>query len=537
MTHNNMSRREFTRKSAIGAMGLAIGSSFISQARAAQDGLAMSWDEWGKLDATAMARLLTAGQVTPQEVAAQAAKASELLNPKLNCVLEIFDDVVKNPLKDGMNVNGPFHGVPLVVKDTGSHLKGRLQEKSTIFSKGDRSTYDDPLMRNFRRGGINILGRAAMGSLHITEGLLNGHTLNPWNLEHTPGGSSGGSSASVAAGIVPLGHSSDGGGSTRSPANLTGLIGHKATRGLLPPATGTSYEMVYMVMEGVITKSVRDQAAAYDQMIWRSPSDPAFIPIQMPDVPFAEQIKRDPARLKIALNTGNWSRRAVGESGRPVSPEVIDRTQQVAKLLESLGHTVVEVDEKEICDFEQLYKAFEWFYLYVYDWAAQSEQSGIPINEKTLEPAFMAAVEYRKKHPMPAGILDAARAANAQLAGQWAKFYTKYDLLLTPSDGDGAMRANGKGVLSYFAQLDSEADYLNWIADHLDDARYFIPANTIGFPAISLPTGLLKSGLPCGSQLQGRWGDDGRIMQVAAQIERAKPDWFNMVAPVHSSLL
>jgi amidase len=529
-----MTRKQFLRTSMLASASLMASSKVFSLG---SGGLAMSWSEWGSLDATGMAQLLAAGKVTPREVAEQAAKASELLNPKLNCVLEIFNDVVKNPLKDGMNPNGAFHGVPMVVKDTGSHLKGRLQEKATIFHKGDRSEYDDPLMRNFRRGGLNILGRAPMGSLHVTDSLLTGFTLNPWSLDHTPGGSSGGPAASVAAGIVPVGHASDGGGSTRSPANLNGLIGHKPTRGLFPAPLGTSYDMLYMVMEGVITRTVRDQAQAIDQMLWRSPGDAPFIPIQMPDVPFAEQITQEPAKLKIALNTGNWSRRGPSESARPVNPEVIERTRQTAKVLESLGHTIVEVDEKEICDFEKLYKAFEWFYLYVYDWAAQAEQSGHPVNEKTLEPAFRAAVEYRTKHPMPPGIVDEARAANALLAAQWADFYSKYDLLLTPSDGDGAMLGKGKGALSPFVRLDTEAEYLNWVEDHLDDARYFIPANTLGFPAISIPTGLLKSGLPCGVQLQGRWGADGRILQTAAQVERTKPNWFGMIAPVHSSRL
>ena len=518
---------------------MAFGNTSASRADAATNDLAMSWAEWGELDATAMARLLVAGQITPSEAATQAAKAAELLNPTLNCVIEVFDDVVKNPLKDGMNVNGPFHGVPMFVKDVGSHLKGRLQEKNSFFAKGNRSTYDDPLIRNFRRGGFNLMARTPLphGGLHITEGLLTGFTKNPWNLEHTPGGSSGGASASVSSGIIPLSHASDGGGSTRSPAALTGMIGHKPTRGLLPFLRGASYDMVYMVVEGVITRTMRDQAAAYDQMIWRSPADKAFIPIQMPNVPFAKQIERDPRRLKIALNTGNWSRRTADESARPVTKEVIARTEKVAKLLESLGHTVVEVKDEQICDFKKLFAAFEWFYLYGNQWEALSKQTGVPINEKTLEPVFFAMIEYQKKHPMPAGTVDAARAANAELAGQWAKFYSQYDLLLTPSDGGGAMKANGKGKISAFADVKNETEYLNWIENHLDDARYFIPDNAIGLPAISIPTGLLNSGLPCGAQLHGRWGADGRIMQVAAQIERAQPEWFGMVPPVHVSKL
>jgi Asp-tRNA(Asn)/Glu-tRNA(Gln) amidotransferase A subunit family amidase len=493
----------------------------------------MSWKEWSKLDATALAQLLASKQLSPVEAAAQAAKAVELINPKLNCVIEVFDDVVKNPLLDGMNVNGPFHGVPMFAKDTGSHLKGRLQEKNSFFYKGHRSEYDDPLIRNFRRAGFNLMARTPIpsGGFHVTEGLLTGITRSPWNLEYTPGGSSGGASASVASGIVPICHASDGGGSTRSPAVLCGLVGHKATRGLVPFLHGLSYDMLYMVMEGVITRTVRDQAAAYDEMIWRSPVDKAFIPIQMPEVPFAEQIKREPSRLKIALSTGNWSRRSAGESARPVNKEVIAQTRKVAKLLESLGHTVVEVKDEEICDFAKLFKAFEWFYFYGNQWEALSKKSGVPINEKTLEPAYFAMIEYQKKHPMPPDTVDKARAANAELSEQWARFFAQYDLLLTPADGDGAMQV--KGPISPFAELKNEAEFLNWVEDHLDDARYFIPDNAIGLPAIGFPAGLLDSGLPCGAQLHGRWGADGLVMQVTAQIERAKQEWFGMRPPVH----
>ena len=528
-----MDRRTVVKGLTAAAMAAAVGSAG-GHARASE-GLAMSWDEWGSLDATGLARLLAAGRVTPAEVAAQAAKAVELINPELNCVIEVFDDVVANPLADGMNVSGPFHGVPMFMKDTGSHMKGRLQEKNSFFYKGNRGEYDDPLPRNLRRAGLNLIGRTTMGSLHVTEGLLTGITRNPWNTDHTPGGSSGGSSASVAAGIVPICHSSDGGGSTRSPANLCGLVGHKPTRGLLPTPHGVTYDMLYMVVEGVITKTVRDQAVAYDQMIWRASADKAFIPIQMPETPFAEQIKRDPSRLRIALNTGDWSRRGAADSARPVRPEVIERTREVGMLLQSLGHDVVEVRDEEICDFAKLFKAFEWFYLYVYPWEAMSEESGVPINEETLEPAYLAMVEHQRQNPMPPGIVDAARAANAELADQWAALYAQYDLLLTPADGDGAMTV--EGPISPFTELNGEAEYLDWIENHMDDARYFIPDNAMGLPAIGIPTGLLASGLPCGVQLHGRWGADGLILRTAAQIERAKPEWFNMVPPVHVSRL
>ena len=134
---------------------------------------------------------------------------------------------------------------------------------------------------------------------------------------------------------------------------------------------------------------------------------------------------------------------------------------------------------------------------------------------------------------MPPDTVDNARAANAGLAEQWARFFAQFDLLLAPSDVDGATKV--KGPLSPFTELKNEAEFLNWVENHLDDARYFIPSNALGLPAIGFPTGLLKNGLPCGAQLYGRWGSDGLIMQIAAQIERAKPEWFGMVPPVHVS--
>ena len=529
--NNNLNRREFTTKSAMGALGVAIGCSLPSRSHAATNGLAMSWAEWGKLDATGMARLLATKRVTPAEVAAQAAKAVELLDPKLNAVVEVFADVVVNPLKDGMNQDGPFHGVPMFIKDAGSVMKGRLRESSMAFLKGNRAEKDSPLVRNFRRAGFNLIGRTAIpaGGMHITDSLLEGITRSPWDLERTPGGSSGGTSASVAAGIVPISHGSDGGGSTRSPAVLCGLVGHKPTRGLLPAYS--SYYLGPIVTEGVITKSVRDTALAFDQMIHEEPSDQKFIPVRLPETPFSKQIQSDPRRLKIAINTGDWTR-----TGTKVDPEVVERVHDVAKLLESLGHTIVEVKESEVCDQRLLFDNIRTLlYIYGLDWKAFSEASGVPINETTLEPCYRQQVEYRANNPYTLEIRERERAAIVEVSKQVAAFMANYDALLMPVDQSAATIAGPKNPISPLFPVNNQKEYLEWIERHIDDSRYNTLANFTGIPAIAFPAGLVSSGLPTGAQLYSTWANDGLLMQVAAQIERAKPEWFGMVPPVHVS--
>ena len=536
MTKNiDISRRDFTKKFVLGGMSIAIGGALPSNLYAAGNGLAMSWVEWGKLDATAMARLLATKQVTPAEVAAQAAKAVELLNPKINCVIEVFDDVIANPLKDGMNQYGPFHGVPMFMKDVGSGMKGRLQESATAFLKGNRIETDSPLVRNFRRAGFNLIGRTAIptGGMHITDSFLEGISRNPWNLERTPGGSSGGSSGAVSAGIVPIAHGSDGGGSTRSPATLCGLVGHKPTRGLLPAYKSYYLGIGPIATEGVITKSIRDTALAYDQMIYSEPGDNKFIPVQLPQTAFSNQILSNPKRLKIALNTGDWTR-----TGTRIDPEVVAHVHETARVLESLGHTIVEVKESEICDQQLLFDNIRTLlYHYGVDWAAVSKATGIPITEKTLEPVYRQQIEYRAKNPITLEIRERERAAMVKISKQVAVFMAKYDALLMPVDASPATLAGPKNPLSALTSINNQKEYLEWVELLIDDSRYNTVANFSGTPSIAFPTGLSSSGLPIGAQLQSTWGNDGLLMQVAAQIERAKPAWFGMTPPLHVSNL
>ena len=248
----------------------------------------LSWDEWSRLDAVSMAALVRQGDVSAAELASQAAEAVALMNPKLNAVLEVFEDVVESPLKDGMNPDGALAGVPMLVKDVGSGLKGRLQERGAKFLEGMRRENDDTLVENWRSAGLNLIGRTSLptcGFAAVSDSLIHGITRNPWNLDRTPSGSSGGSAAAVAAGIVPIASASDGAGSTRSPAGWNGLIGLKPSRGLLPLAAGANEFSRHLGVEGVLTKTVRDSALAYDYMCRHKPGD-SFMPVVLPKQPF-----------------------------------------------------------------------------------------------------------------------------------------------------------------------------------------------------------------------------------------------------------
>ena len=189
--------------------------------------LAMSWDEWTKHDAVALAASVRKGDLTPGDLAAQAAAGIVRTNPALSAVVEVFDDVIADPVKDGMNPDGVFAGVPLLIKDLGPTLKGRLQEFGSMIMQGNRPAQDSFLTGKIRNAGLNIIGRSTTPEFGVCSSAENALyvTRNPWNLDYTTNGSSAGTAAMVAAGMLPISHGSDGGGSIRIPAGATGNIG------------------------------------------------------------------------------------------------------------------------------------------------------------------------------------------------------------------------------------------------------------------------------------------------------------------------
>jgi len=489
--------------------------------------LAMGWAEWAKIDGLALARLVRTRQVSAQQVANQAAVGVARLNPKLEAVIELFDDVRTNPDTDGPDRSGRLYGVPIFLKDLGSGLKGRTQDSGSAFTKGTRITATDPTVENYLRAGLVPLGRSTTPEFGMTFDTTTDYrgevkvTRNPWNLAHTPGGSSGGSAAAVAAGIVPLSMSSDGGGSTRIPASFCGLVGLKASRGRVPQRLAINEYIARVSIEGVVSRTVRDSAAAYDYLT-RVPNGGSFIKMGAPAGSYLDAIAREPGQLKIGLSTARWGR------STDTDPQVAARVRDMARQLESLGHAVEELNDDAICDWPTMWRT------YIAGWLSSrliftmmAEDKGIPTSDlrQLLNPMTYRHYEAADGYDR----LDILRMMNGNntVTRQFGALMERYDMLLTPTLAVRAPQANGPYSLLRDEPLDP------WLERLANACRYTMPANETGLPAISLPAGHDSDGLPIGVQLYGNFAREDLLLQVAAQVERAKPEWFGATPPVH----
>jgi len=493
------------------------------------NGLAMSWHEWHKHDAVALAELVRARQVTPGELCAQAVDAITRIDPQIEAVLGLYDDAIADPDTNRPNREGLLYGVPILLKDLGSGLAGRRQESGSKLFKDHTIEATDPLVDNYLSAGLIPIGRSTTPEFGMTFDTATDYlgrvkvTRNPWKLERTPGGSSGGSAAAVAAGILPISMSSDGGGSTRIPASFCGLIGLKATRGRVPRPLSQSEYISRISIDGVVTRTVRDTTAAYDYLT-RIPNGGSFIRIGEPSGSYFKAIERDPEQLKIGLSTGVWGR------ANPTDPEIVERVRAVAKRLEGLGHYVEEIADNSICSWEVLWSA------YCINWVGSRAQFATMAKDRGLLPErlqdylgpmphrhYLAAERYNKFD------IWKMMEHNNTVTREFGRLMQRFDALLVPTMAIRVPEANGPYSLLRDEELDP------WLERLCDACRYTMPANEIGLPGISLPAGLDADGLPIGIQLYGNFCREDLLLKLAAQIERAHPEWFGVVPPMHVS--
>jgi amidase len=489
-------------------------------------GLAMSWEEWRRHDAVALADLVQSRRITPKELAAQAAEAVAQLDPQIEAVLGLYDDVLADPDKDGPSKEGRLYGVPMFLKDLGSGLAGRIQESGSKLFKDHVVKATDPLVDNYFSAGLVPIGRSTTPEFGMTFDTATDYlgrvkvTRNPWKLERTPGGSSGGSAAAVAAGIVPISMSSDGGGSTRIPASFCGLVGLKATRGRVPRPLAQSEYTSRISIDGVVTRTVRDTAAAYDYLT-RIPNGGSFIRMGEPSGSYLHTIERDPGPLTIGLSTGMWGRATATD------PEIVERVAAVARLLDSLGHRIEEIADQSICDWPVLWSA------YCVNWISSRAQFATIAKERGLVPErlqeYLSPMAFR--HYVAAERYDkfdiwGMMGSNNTVTRQFGRLMERFDALLVPTMAIRVPEANGPYSLLHEEELDP------WLDRLCDACRYTMPANETGLPGISVPAGLDSDGLPIGVQLYGNFCREDLLLQLAAQIERARPEWFGAVPPL-----
>ncbi|MGD9803470.1 MAG: amidase [Hyphomicrobiaceae bacterium] len=471
--------------------------------------LAMNWEEWAGHDAVGLAERVHSGEVTPSELAHQAAQGVEKLNPTLSAVVEVFPDAVEDPAGNGTRLDGPFAGVPYLMKDLGPTLKGRLQEMGSLFMRGNRAQSDSFLAGQIRRAGLNIMGRTTTPEFGVCSSAENPAvyvTRNPWNTDYTTCGSSAGTGAMVAAGVIPMSHGSDGGGSIRIPAGVNGVIGLKPSRGVFSIAPALSDLTGLVSSQGCLSRSVRDTAAFFDHCRGGAPGE--FMPFWKPPQPYSELIKSDPKPLRVALSHEWGDYRA--------KPEFVDELARAGRLLEGLGHHVDWALPN--IDFRTAFDAQTTCYIsnFAQVIASMLAARGLerppaeliePINIRIWEAGI--GTTYHERFQMQATFNATARAFGA--------FFEDWDIILTPVT---ALPTPRIGTTEYLTTSGNPSVH-DWFGNLWKNFAYTPLANLCGIPAISLPLGEQGDGLPLGIQAQAKQANDGLLLQLAAQIERA----------------
>ncbi|MES2718653.1 MAG: amidase [Pseudomonadota bacterium] len=471
--------------------------------------LAMGWDEWVRHDAVALAELVRQGELTPAELAAQTAAAVAKVNPQLSAVVELFDDAVADPVQAGASAQGFFAGVPFLMKDLGPTMAGRLQEMGSRFMQGNRATEDSFLTGQMRRAGLNLVGRTTTPEFGVCSSAENPAlyvTRNPWDLAYTTLGSSAGTAAAVAAGVLPLSHATDGGGSIRIPAGANGNIGLKPSRGVLSIAPKLSDLTGLVSTQGCQSRTVRDTAAFIDHCRGGAPGE--FMPYWMPDQPYTQLIQRDPGRLRIALSHEWGDYRA--------TPHFVAELTRVGRLLEDLGH---QVDwALPAVDYRAAFAAQTTCYIsnFAQTIANMLAARGLerppadliePINIRIWEAGI--GTSFSERAQMQTVFNTTARGFGA--------FFEDWDILLTPIT---ALPTPLIGTTEYLTLSDNPS-VLDWFNNLWRSFAYTPLSNLCGIPGISLPLGRQESGLPLGLHAQARQANDGLLLQLAAQVERA----------------
>jgi amidase len=464
-------------------------------------------DDTRWLDATEQARLVSAGEVAAEELVDAAIERIERWDAELHAIIHPSFERARRAAAADLP-DGPFRGVPFVVKDLSAAAEGEplCNGNAALAAAGHRAAADTTLVARYRAAGLVFVGRTntpEFGGLPTTEPVAFGATHNPWDLSRSPGGSSGGTAAAVAAGLVPAGHASDGGGSIRIPASCCGLVGLKVTQGRL--SLGPDGDESGFSVHHVLTRSVRDSAGLLDVTWGPAPGDMVVAP--PPARPYSDEVGVDPGPLRVGVLAHNPRGALDAECGRAV--------RRAASMLEALGHHVEE-DWPAALDEEAFGARFGL--LWAVTMAATAARNGAllgrELGPEDMEPVSWALVEVAQR--MSAVDHSALRATmvtfRRQMAAWWA---SGFDLLLTPTIAVEPWRL-GELANDPAAPLAPSLKGGGFVP-------FTPPFNVTGQPAISLPLHWTPSGLPVGVQLVAAYGREDLLFRVAAQLEAAHP--------------
>jgi amidase len=472
----------------------------------------MAFREYGNYDAVGLAELVRRKQVRPEELLDEAIARTAKVDPEINAVVVKHYDYAMRQIERGLP-DGPFTGVPFLLKDL-ELLEGTRTTWGASVYKDNVADHSGTLAQRFLNAGVTIFGKSSspeFGLMPTTEPRLFGPARNPWNLAHSSGGSSGGAAAAVAARIVPVAHASDGGGSIRIPASASGVFGLKPTRARNPIGPDRGEGWAGFSCGHVVSISVRDSAAMLDAIHGAEPFSPYVAP--PPKRPFAEEVGRDPGRLRIAFTDKS-------PHGETIDSEIAAATRDVAALLAGLGHDVEERAPTLAADPAAVMSTIIG--------------ANTALNIRLAEQRFGRAMTDQDFEVLTLAIADNGQMATAadyvaaqqsafQISRGLAAFFQTCDVFLCPTLCSPPL---------LIGELNSMSQDLSHIAPIL---RRYMPAtsmfNMSGQPSMSVPLAWNAAGLPLGMMFSARFGDEAGLFRLAAQLEQARP-WKHKLPPV-----
>lgn len=490
-----------------------------------------SFAEYDQFDGLGLAQLIRDAKVSAKEICEEAIRRAEALNPKINAIILPLYDMAREAVR-GQIPDAPFMGVPFLLKDAHHALKGVAMSSGCMALKNYIPDYDAEIVKRFKSAGVNILGKTNTPEFKlaaITEPKAFGPTRNPWNPDYTPGGSSGGSAAAVAARIVPIASATDEGGSIRIPASCCGLFGLKPSRGRNPVGPDFDEEWDGMSHSHVITRTVRDSAAMLDAVCGPENGSPYGIAAQVR--PFLEELGLEPGHLRIGFHTQS-------AFGRNVHPECVKAVQQACKLLEGLGHVVEEIQP----GYREEDVTLNWTIVMLGNTAALVDKLVLAYGDSRIRQNLELSNYALYKIGRSLKALDFVKAKRKwrQFGVTMAQTMNKYDLILSPTLGEppvlvGSQKpakadqfsmklisslagkiilSNQKLTLSILGEL--------MLKTMKGQMPFTMIANITGQPAMSVPLYWTEQGLPCGVQFIGRFGDEATLLRLAGQLEKAQ---------------
>ena len=461
-------------------------------------------------DATFLAQQVALGAVSPDELLDEALARVAAFNPQLNAVVLMQEKIARAAIKAGLP-DGPFKGVPFLLKDLGAEAMDFPSHNGSRLLQDTKYTYDSEIYQRMRSTGISTFGRTTSpegGIGPVTEATVyGGPTHNPWDVSRTSGGSSGGSGAAVAAGIVPMAHGSDGGGSVRIPASSCGLFGFKATRARFPDGPASGEGWAGMAIDGFLSRSVRDNATMMDACAGPDAGTPYAAPAMA--MSYSEAITRPPRRLRIAVCDTTFT-------GKPIDHACQTAVLETAKLLEGLGHHITPACPK--ADHEGMMRA--WTKIVACgtaQWIASTLKSkGRDLQQGDVQGVARGAIQFADEIS-GAAYLGAVNEIHAY-GREMAAAFDGYDIILS------ATLAEPPAKVGRFTH--EREDYENYRIGSggvFEYSSFCATFNASGQPAASVPLHWTQDGLPIGIHLAAAFGDDATLIALCAELEQASP--------------